>query len=329
MDSAKNIKITAIAASHGVNSFYIHFLTPIIPIIAKEFNLNYVEVGIITALYAFANGIFQFPISFLGDYLGRWRTVLTVSLLVQSLPVFLFGFSPTYGVFLVFVFISGLGCSAFHPPAIALITRESPDRRGFTMAIFAGGSDVGSTLTPVIVGWVTVYFSSWRMAAHLALIPGVIMAIIVWRLFYDIQRDERPMKQAAKATLSSLIRNKPLMLLVSLSSLRITGVRGLMTFLPLLLAQNFGFDTQSIGWAITSYFIVGTVMTIIVGRWSDRGSKTLFILVLTMLCGVAMASISMVTTTVGVICAIVAVSALLSPVPILVLAMGTELVEER
>ena len=42
-----------------------------------------------------------------------------------------------------------------------------------------------------------------------------------------------------------------------------------------------------------------------------------------------MASISMVTTTVGVICAIVAVSALLSPVPILVLAMGTELVEER
>ncbi len=329
MNSAKNIKITAIAASHGVNSFYIHFLTPIIPIIAKEFNLNYVEVGIIAAIYSFANGIFQFPISFLGDYLGRWRTVLTVSLLVQSIPVFLFGFSPTYGVFLVFVFISGLGCSAFHPPAIALITRESPDRRGFTMAIFAGGSDVGSSLTPVIVGWVTVYFSSWRMATHLALIPGVIMAIIVWRLFYDIKRDDRPMKQAARATLSSLIRNKPLMLLVILSSLRITGFRGLMTFLPLLLAQNFGFDTQSVGWAITSYFIVGTVMTIIVGRWSDKGSKTLFILVLTMLCGVALASISMVTTTVGVICAIVAVSALLSPVPILVLSMGTELVEER
>lgn len=144
MNSAKNIKITAIAASHGVNSFYLYFLTPIIPIIAKEFNLNYVEVGIIAALYSFANGIFQFPISFLGDYLGRWRTVLTVSLLVQSIPVFLFGFSPTYGVFLVFVFISGLGCSAYHPPAIALITRERPDRRGFIMAIFAGGSDVGS-----------------------------------------------------------------------------------------------------------------------------------------------------------------------------------------
>ncbi|MBT3353262.1 MAG: MFS transporter [Nitrospinaceae bacterium] len=329
MDSAKDTKITAIAASHGVNSFYLFFLTPIIPIIATEFNLNYVEVGIIASLYAFANGIFQFPISFLGDYLGRWRTVLTISLLVQSIPVFLYGISPTYGVFLIFVFFSGLGCSAYHPPAIALITRESPERRGFIMAIFAGGGDVGSIITPVLVGWMTVYFASWRMAAHLALIPGVIMAIIIWRLFEDIPRDDRSMKQAASATLGALVRNKPLILLILLSTFRITGFRGLMTFLPLLLAQNFGFDTQSVGWTISSYFIMGTLTTIIVGRWSDKGSKTMFILVLTLFCGLALASISLATTTLGVICAIISVGVLLTPVPSLVLAVGTELVEER
>ena len=329
MDSAKKTKITALAASHGVNSFYLFFLTPIIPIIAKEFNLNYVEVGAIAALYAFANGIFQFPISFLGDYLGRWRTVLTISLLVQAIPVFFYGIAPTYGTFLIFVFISGLGCSAYHPPSIALITRESPERRGFIMAIFAGGGDVGGILTPIIVGWMTVYFASWRMAAHLALIPGVIMAIIIWRLFDDIPRDDRSMKQAARATMGSLIRNKPLMLLIFLSTFRITGFRGLMTFLPLLLAQNFGFDTQSVAWVISSYFIMGALMTIVVGRWSDKGSKTMFILVLTILCGLALASISMATTTVGVICAIIAVGVLLTPVPSLVLAVGTELVEER
>lgn len=329
MDSAKKIKITAIAASHGVNSFYLFFLTPIIPIIAKEFNLNYVEVGVIAALYAFANGIFQFPISFLGDYLGRWRTVLTISLLVQAIPVFFYGISPTYGIFLIFIFISGLGCSAYHPPAIALITRENPDQRGFMMGIFAGGGDVGLILTPVIVGWMTVYFASWRMAAHLALIPGVVMAIIIWRLFDDIPRDDRSMNQAARATLGALIRNKPLILLIFLSTFRITAFRGLMTFLPLLLAQNFGFDTQGVGWAISSYYIVGTTMTVIVGKLSDKGSKTMFILVLTILCGLALASISMATTTIGVICAVIAVGALLSPVPSLVLAMGTELVDER
>ena len=197
------------------------------------------------------------------------------------------------------------------------------------MAIFAGGSDVGSTLTPVIVGWVTVYFSSWRMAAHLALIPGVIMAIIVWRLFDDIQRDDRPIKQAARATLSALIRNKSLMLLVSLSSLRITGFRGLMTFLPLLLAQNFGFDTQSVGWAISSYFIVGTVMTVLVGRWSDKGSRTKYIMVMTLLCAVALVFISLATSAFALMAAVIAVGVLLTPVPSLVLAVGTELVEER
>ncbi len=329
MDSAKKINIATIAASHGVNSFYLFFLIPILPIIAKDFGLNYVEVGLIASVYAFANGVFQLPISFLGDYFGRWRTVLVISLLVQGVPVSLYGLAPSYSVFLAFVFLSGLGCSAYHPPSIALITSEMPERRGFIMGIFAGGGDVGGILTPVIVGWVTVYLASWRLAAHWALLPGIIMALLVWRRFEDIPRDDRPMKQAARATLGALMRNRSLMLLVLLSTFRITGFRGLMVFLPLLLAQNFGFGTQGVGWALSSYFIVGTVMTIIVGRWSDRGSKTMYIAVLTFLCGLALASISAVETTPGVLAAILAVGVLLTPVPSLVLAMGTELVEER
>ncbi len=115
MDSAKKINISMIAATHCVNSFYLFFLIPIIPLIVREFELNYIQVGLISAVYAFANGVFQFPISFLGDYFGRWRTVLTISLLVQSVPVFMYGLAPTYAIFLVFVFLSGLGCSAYIP----------------------------------------------------------------------------------------------------------------------------------------------------------------------------------------------------------------------
>lgn len=329
MDSAKKINISMIAASHGVNSFYLFFLIPIIPLIVREFELNYIQVGLISAVYAFANGVFQFPISFLGDYLGRWRTVLTISLLVQSVPVFMYGLAPTYAIFLVFVFLSGLGCSAYHPPSIALITRDVKGNRGFIMGIFAGGGDVGSILTPVLVGWLTVYLASWRLAAHWSLIPGLLMALLIWYRFEDIPRDTRPMKQAARATLRALLHNRALMLLVFLSTFRITGFRGLMTFLPLLLAQSYGFGTQEVGWTMSAYFIIGTVMTIIIGRLSDRGSKTKFIAVMTLLCAIALAMISWATTTLGILIAILAVGTFLTPVPSLVLAVGTELVEER
>ena len=61
MDSAKNIKITAIAASHGANSFYLYFLTPIIPIIAKELRL------FMLLPTAFFNFPFHFWATILGD----------------------------------------------------------------------------------------------------------------------------------------------------------------------------------------------------------------------------------------------------------------------
>ncbi len=329
MDSTKKINITAIAASHGVNSFYLFFLIPIIPLLTKEFQLNYIEVGMITAVYSFANGVFQFPISFLGDYFGRWRSVLVLALLVQSVPIFLYGLAPTFFIFLAFVFLSGLGCSAYHPPSIALITREEPNRRGFIMGIFAGGGDVGSILTPAVVAGLTAYLASWRLAAQWSVIPGILMALIIWYLFEDIQRDVRPMKQAARATFRALLSNRPLLLLVLLSSFRITGFKGLVTFLPLLLAEMYGFNTKGVGWIMSTYFIVGTVTTIIVGRMSDQGSKTKFIMVMTFLCALGLAAISWVDTVPGILIAILAVGSLLTPVPSLVLAVGTELVDER
>lgn len=329
MELDKKINISAIAASHGVNSFYIFFLIPITHLITEEFELNKVQVGLIASVYAFANGVFQFPISFLGDYFGRWRTVLVASLLVQSIPIFFYGLAPTFYILLAFIFVSGLGCSAYHPPSIALLTREEPDRRGYMMGIFAAGGDIGLILTPAIITTLTVYFASWRMAAHWSVIPGILMALIIWIRFTDIRRDSQSIQQAARATLRTLIANRPMMLLVLLSTFRITGFRGLMAFLPLLLAEVFNFGTLEIGWATSAYFIIGTISTVIVGRLSDRGSKTKFILVMTLLCAFALAMISWVTTTPGILFAILAVGTLLTPVPSLVLAVGTELVQER
>ena len=56
-----------------------------------------------------------------------------------------------------------------------------------------------------------------------------------------------------------------------------------MTFLPLLLAQQFNYEVQAIGWILSVYFIVGIITTFLVGKSSDRGEKTKYILYLTFL----------------------------------------------
>tara|TARA_Y100000588_G_scaffold394004_1_gene512309 strand:- start:442 stop:1614 length:1173 start_codon:yes stop_codon:yes gene_type:complete len=328
MDSVNKKNVIALSASHGVNTFYLLFITPIIPLISAELNLSYFEVGLIASVFAFANGVFQFPISFLGDYLGKWRTILVTSLMVQSIPVFFYGFTPDFMTLLFLVFLSGLGCSAYHPPAVSLLTREMPNQRGLSMAYFAGGGEVGSVLTPWIVSTIAVYFS-WRIASHLAIFPSIIMAVIIFILFKDSKRDERPMKQAALATFWSLTKNKPLMLLLLVSTFRITGFRGLMTFLPLLLAQQFNYEVQAIGWILSMYFIIGIITTFVVGKSSDKGEKTKYILYLTFLCSMAMGTISFVSSSTIILFPIFLIGSFLTPVPSLVLAVGTELVDEE
>ncbi|MBI3128772.1 MAG: MFS transporter [Candidatus Tectomicrobia bacterium] len=331
MDAKKKFNLFALSASHGLNSFYMYLLIPVLPLIVKEYDLSYVEAGILVSAYSLSNSLFQFPFSFLADYTGRWRTVLALSHLIQALPVLFYAYAGSYRLLLLLGFISGLGSAAYHPPAVSLITRELPGRRGFTMAIFNGGGDVGHIVTPALVGWLTAYLMSWQAAVQVLVLPGLVWAALIWLRFRDQGSQGQAMRQAARSTIGALFRNRRLMLLVTLSTFRITGFRGLMTFLPLLLTQSFGYDVRQAGWILSGYFVLGTVATLFVGQWSDRlgGNRTIFIVVMTFMTAAALSSLSWVNSVPALLLAVASVGVLLTPVPSLVLAVGTELVEER
>lgn len=331
MDATKKFNLLALSASHGFNSFYMFLLIPVLPLIVKEYGLSYVQAGLLVSAYSLSNSLFQFPFSFLADYTGRWRTALALSHLVQTAPVFFYAYAEDYRLLLLLGFISGVGSAAYHPPAVALITRELPARRGFTMGIFNGGGDVGHIVTPGLVGWLTAYLTSWKAAAQALVLPGLVWAALIWLRFQDQGSQGQTMQQAARSTFGALFRNRRLMLLVTLSTFRITGFRGLMTFLPLLLTQIFGFGVQEAGWILSGYFVLGTVATVLVGQWSDRigGKRTIFIVIMTFLTAAALASLWWVASVPALLIAVAAVAILLTPVPSLVLAVGTELVEER
>ena len=183
MSAYANILI--IASSHSVNSLYNRILTPILPLIMADFGLNYAQTGLIASVYALSSSLFQLPISFLGDFTGKTRLILGLSLLFNALPAWFYGYSTTYAALLTFVFLSGLGCSAYHPAAVSMIAAESPRNRGLAMGLFKAGGDFGSILTPVAMGWLTVYLASWRAAAQYFVLPGVVCALLIWLRFQD------------------------------------------------------------------------------------------------------------------------------------------------
>ena len=327
MSAYANIFI--IAASHSVNSLYNRILTPILPLIMADFGLNYAQTGLIASVYALSSSLFQLPISFLGDFTGKTRLILGLSLLFNALPAWFYGYSDTYAALLTFVFLSGLGCSAYHPAAVSMIAAESPKNRGLAMGFFKAGGDFGSILTPVAMGWLTVYLASWRSAAQYFVLPGIACALLIWLRFQDAPGRRKSMAKEAKSTFSELLGDKFMILMTLLSSCRVMGLRGIMTFLPLLLAEGLGLGTIEVGWAITAYFLVGTVFAVIWGKYSDPRNETRIILFMMATSAASLAFLSQAESAVVFFGLLALLGACLNPSQSIMLTLTTGVVREK
>ena len=326
---SKGTNIFIIASSHSVNSLYNRILTPILPIIMTDFGLNYTQTGLIASVYALSSSLFQLPISFLGDFTGKTRLILGLSLLFNALPAWFYGYSVTYAALLTFVFLSGLGCSAYHPAAVSMIARESPKNRGLAMGLFKAGGDFGSILTPVAMGWLTVYLASWRTAAQYFVLPGIFGALLIWLRFQDAPSERKSMAKEARSTFSELLGDKFMILMTLLSSCRVMGLRGIMTFLPLLLAEGLGLGTIEVGWAITGYFLVGTVFAVIWGKYTGPKSETRIILFMMATSAISLALLSQAESMLIFFGLLALVGACLNPSQSLMLTLTTGVVREK
>lgn len=327
MSAYANILI--IASSHSVNSLYNRILTPILPLIMADFGLNYAQTGLIASVYALSSSLFQLPISFLGDFTGKTRLILGLSLLFNALPAWFYGYSATYAALLTFVFLSGLGCSAYHPAAVSMIAAESPKNRGLAMGLFKAGGDFGSILTPVAMGWLTVYLASWRAAAQYFVLPGVVCALLIWLRFQDAPGRRQSMAKEARSTFSELLGDKFMILMTLLSSCRVMGLRGIMTFLPLLLAEGLGLGTIEVGWAITAYFLVGTVFAVIWGKYTDPKNETRVILFMMATSAASLAFLSQAESAIIFFGLLALLGACLNPSQSLMLTLTTGVIREK
>ena len=321
--------VLVLASSHAVNSVYNRMLTPILPLIMADFGLNYAQTGLIASAYALSSSLFQWPISFLGDFTGRTRLILALSLLFNALPAGFYGGSTTYAGLLALVFLSGLGCSAYHPAAVSMIARESPKSRGFAMGLFKAGGDFGSILTPAIMSWLTVHLASWRAASRYFALPGIICALVVWLRFRDAPGARTAMAREARSTARELLGDRFMILITLLSSCRVMGLRGIMTFLPLLLAEGLGLDTIGVGWAITGYFLVGTAFAVFWGKYADGKSETRLLLVMMASSALALAFLSRAESMVVSLGLLALLGAGLNPSQSLMLALATGEVREK
>ena len=249
----------------------------LLPFLVRELDLNYSQAGFLITARSAASILVNIPSGMAVDIIGRRGLMMALALIWTGIPYFFIGLTHSYFWLAFLMALVGMGNYLWHPSAISTLSEKFPERRGFAIAIHAVGPNVGESIAPLLVGVLLLYFS-WRNVLFLNLIPGLVIAVVLWKFLFG--KAEMQLKGKAGVSFShylsgivSMGRNPHLLLLVCVAGMRSMTQSGLNTFLPLYLAHDLGLSSAMVGLYISVAHTAGMISTPLAGVISDRSGR--------------------------------------------------------
>jgi FSR family fosmidomycin resistance protein-like MFS transporter len=180
----------AISFSHFLNDMIQSLIVAIYPLLKGEFQLNFVQIGVITLTYQVCASVLQ-PI--VGVYTDRHPKPHSLSIgmgftLTGLLTLSLAGNYPSV---LLAAALVGAGSSIFHPESSRIARLASGGRHGLAQSIFQVGGSAGSAIGPLLAAWIIIPHGqrslAWfALAAILAI--AVLWNVSTWYRNHHLQR---------------------------------------------------------------------------------------------------------------------------------------------
>jgi FSR family fosmidomycin resistance protein-like MFS transporter len=270
----------ALSVGHAIEHWYEGAFWIFLAVAAKELGLSFAEAGLLASARSLLGAFGHLGAGAVSDLLGRPMLLLTGCLAWLGLSFCLLGIAPGYLMLIVLAGALGMGAGLWHPPAMAILSREFPERRGFVLSTHELAGNVGTSLTPLLVGVALTLFN-WRAVLLAQLLPGVVMAVIFWLAAPKFAQsgDLRPNLRRYRAGLAELLRNRTVIGMSAVSALRSSTQVCLMAFLPLFLAYQYGLDPAGMGLYLSILAALGIFSPMIGGPISDRVGRRPVLLV--------------------------------------------------
>ena len=232
------------------------------PDIARDLKLTKVEMSFVFSAFAIAYAAFELVSAWWGERIGP-RRVLTRIVIWWSCFTMLTGAVWSYSSLLVIRFLFGGGEAGAWPNAALAFSRWTPLReRGRTQGFFFAAAHLSGGLTPLLVAALLPWLS-WRAIFAACGTVGFFWAAAWFRWFRDEPRDH-PAVSAGEADLieserrivahkhsgaglwRALARSPDVWFLCLAYFSNSYGAYFVMTWLPTYLAEQRGFEKQSL-----------------------------------------------------------------------------------
>ena len=267
--------------AHLLNDMIQSVVPAIYPILKDEYNLSFVQIGIITLVFQLTSSLLQPVVGWYADKHPRPYS-LACGMVSTLIGLCLLSIANSFVFVLFSVAIIGCGSSVFHPEASRVAQMASGGRKSFAQSIFQVGGNGGSAFGPLVAALVVLPFG--QSAIGWFSILALLAILVLYRVgrWYSVRIREglaRRVQSVSKSVLlpKSVVR-KSLAILVILIFSKYFYIACMTNYFTFFLIEKFSVSIQHSQFYLFAFLGALAVGTVVGGILGDKYGRKYVIL---------------------------------------------------
>ncbi len=243
------------------------------PFVVPDLQLSNTQVGALGSGLSATWALGAYLVGRWSDQIGARKPFLLAAMVLFSLCSVFSGLAHSFGALFAARLLMGAAEGPFLPICLAIMaTASAPQRKGLNAGIVQNvfGSLLGNAVAPILLVAVATAWG-WRSAFYLSGLPGLVLALLVWRFVAEPPRAAMPAQEKAVATTPwAMLANRNIALCALISCCMVGTLVVGSIFLPLYLTKVRGLTPGAMATVMALLGICPAIGGILVTALSDR-----------------------------------------------------------
>lgn len=262
--------VGAISFAHMLNDMMQSVILAIYPLLQSEFDLSFVQIGLITFTFQLTASLLQPVVGLVTDrYRLPWS--LPVGMSFTFFGLLLLSVAPDYPTLLMAVALIGCGSSVFHPESSRVARMAAGGRYGLAQSIFQIGGNFGQALGPLFAAAIVLQLGrahvGWFGSAALL---AIIVLLQVSRWYSRHQPATGKRRPTAAAPYPPKIVRRTIGVLLLLMFSKFFYLASINSYYEFYVIQEFGVTTHGSAVLLGVFLFAIALGTMLGGPLGDR-----------------------------------------------------------
>jgi len=268
----KKSKLILNAIGHSYNDIYFFIIPLLLPLFREQFQINYVQSGLILSIHIAIRSVFSLLFGHFGDQYDK-RKIIAAGFILSSILLGGLVWANRIETIIALLLLLAIGVSTFHPLATTIVRENSSNsKRGKYLSLFSAAGTAGLVVASLLFGFF-VQTWGWKITCLALSLPGYLLAYLYLKSNRDVK------KMSSEVGKNNNIQRLPLFYM-SLG-FRSMGFWAVISFLPIYATDYLSMRVEFSAWIISIFFAGVLFGSLISSRLTDRNQPLVLVLITT------------------------------------------------